>query len=754
MLYLNPPFPMINGVSLFPDHADPNLFYYLPMAPHFTRVKDPGSGKQIPQFQLIKYRGDTGAGGFLNFDVNVGIEAALRDEVASECKSMLSLKKTPVLNPVLLLDGTVKMMLFGKESGDKPPEPGDTRPQFVLKISQHAKPSLYADNQAAFSVQLDPEGVTVLEKAMEGEMSPIGIVYSLDYLALRPAYNVQINVNWERVQKHMEERFSVNTPFFGSQIDKIVDELIEKRLIEIQVDTFVPEGDDSASIIGRRDQAVNEIRDMITDAFFTPSLDPWQEKKDGWDKAADFHARLTRMGASGPGSDPLFSYKKVDYKRIDKKSLNVRINERTTVKRSIYPQGHLSGLFRALQREGLDLKRFILEVDTNHPFFKKRALKVISRADYTADSIASLNVSVEYGKDKKNLILDAQKPDGQAEWLSNLENGAMKREITANYKVTFRNVDRLDRPVTLESKPEIVTGDALEISPRELYSILPIKVMVLKSTFPWDQVTNVEVQLRYADAANKIHAAETVFLDKDNKERTWILFILDPAKIQYQYKLTYHVAQGRDIELAWADTDREQIPIPNPFFKQHTVSIAVASAVWDDTDRVFVDVQYEDQENGISESKPFKFQSGDADQSFSVNLVDPKRTVVTYSVVFFLKDGRTIEIPESATRRSFITISRNMKGHRIVAVKPKPVDFGQRKVKEMKVDLGYKSGDEDWTDQFTFESKDALDYFEFNYTDPAKTRYKHKETYFFINGLSRETDWTESDASELILSVG
>jgi hypothetical protein len=674
--------------------------------------------------------------------------------VASECKSMLSLKKTPVLNPVLLLDGIVKMMLFGKESGDKPPEPGDTRPQFVLKISQHAKPSLYADNQAAFSVQLDPEGVTVLEKAMEGEMSPIGIVYSLDYLALRPAYNVQINVNWERVQKHMEERFSVNTPFFGSQIDKIVDELIEKRLIEIQVDTFVPEGDDSASIIGRRDQAVNEIRDMITDAFFTPSLDPWQEKKDGWDKAADFHARLTRMGASGPGSDPLFSYKKVDYKRIDKKSLNVRINERTTVKRSIYPQGHLSGLFRALQREGLDLKRFILEVDTNHPFFKKRALKVVSRADYTADSIASLNVSVEYGKDKKNLILDAQKPDGQAEWLSILENGAMKREVTANYKVTFRNVDRLDRPVTLESKPEVVTGDALEISPRELYSILPIKVMVLKSTFPWDQITNVEVQLRYADAANKIHAAETVFLDKDNKERTWILFILDPAKIQYQYKLTYHVAQGRDIELAWADTDREQIPIPNPFFKQHTVSIAVASAVWDDTDRVFVDVQYEDQENGISESKPFKFQSGDADQSFSVNLVDPKRTVVTYSVVFFLKDGRTIEIPESATRRSFITISRNMKGHRIVAVKPKPVDFGQRKVKEMKVDLGYKSGDEDWTDQFTFESKDALDYFEFNYTDPSKTRYKHKETYFFTNGLSRETDWTESDASELILSVG
>jgi hypothetical protein len=95
-----------------------------------------------------------------------------------------------------------------------------------------------------------------------------------------------------------------------------------------------------------------------------------------------------------------------------------------------------------------------------------------------------------------------------------------------------------------------------------------------------------------------------------------------------------------------------------------------------------------------------------------------------------------------------------MKGHRIITVKPKAVDFAQKRVKEMKVDLRYKSGEEDWTDQFTFESKDALDYFEFNYSDPSNTRYKHKETYFFTNGLSKETDWNESDASELTVPVG
>ena len=38
--------------------------------------------------------------------------------------------------------------------------------------------------------------------------------------------------------------------------------------------------------------------------------------------------------------------------------------------------------------------------------------------------------------------------------------------------MTFRNVDRLDRPITLIQDLKTMTGNALEISPR---SILPMK---------------------------------------------------------------------------------------------------------------------------------------------------------------------------------------------------------------------------------------------------------------------------------------
>ena len=182
-----------------------------------------------------------------------------------------------------VVDGTVKLLLLGRQSGDAPPMGQIGQPQFIVKVDHAAKPSLYGDNQAAFSVQLDESGVTLMEKALLGEMSPIGVVYSLEYLALRPAYSVRLSVNWDRVQTRLDETFGGGFLFVSTQIENVVDKLIEERAIVIEADTFVPEGEDSAGIISRRDAALDQVRDMVTDAFFQPSLNPEREAADGWD---------------------------------------------------------------------------------------------------------------------------------------------------------------------------------------------------------------------------------------------------------------------------------------------------------------------------------------------------------------------------------------------------------------------------------------------------------------------------------------
>src|SRR5438067_13508702 len=96
MLYLNPPYYYIDGVSLLPDHADKLQWYYLPLYPRFST--NPNTGDL--QLSFIEYRGQAGTGGLLNFDVNVGIDQPVLDAVAAKLQDAAGLDHTPRLAPV------------------------------------------------------------------------------------------------------------------------------------------------------------------------------------------------------------------------------------------------------------------------------------------------------------------------------------------------------------------------------------------------------------------------------------------------------------------------------------------------------------------------------------------------------------------------------------------------------------------------------------------------------------------------------
>lgn len=738
MLYLKPPYYLIEGVTLFCDHEDPLQWYYMPAAPHLTILEDKGSGQRIPQFQLIKYRGRAGNGGFLNFDVNLGVDPATLEEVRRELRRREHLSADPRLSPVLLEDGTVKLMLFGKQSGDVV-GPDTPEAQFVLKIDHHAKPALYGDNQAAFSVQLDQEGVTVLEKAMQGEMAPIGVVYALDYLALRPAYNIRLSIDWERVQKHFEEHLGVNSLLFSADIDKITDELIDQRVIVIEADTFVPEGDEEEGVTGRRDQALNQVREMITDAFFTPSLDPFQEKEDGWDKAAGFFERIAQVHANG-GQGALFSYKKLDYQRIDKKSLNVNISERTTVKRSIYPQGHLSGIFRTLRQEGLDPNRFIIAVDLDDPWFERRRVKVLSRVDFAADNIVSVNVNLRYGQQIRSVLLDGTKGSGEVEWASIIQNNGMARAVTVDYVVNFKSSDGAERPMRLQATPQIFEGDNLEIDPRGdgLYTLNSVPLLTFN--FPWSHYPLVEVRTRYNDPEHAIRLSDTFLLRESTPEARWQRFMRDPNKSNFLYQVIYHAAAGSDVVGEWITANEDQLLLRDPFPKKRTLTV-VPNFRWSEVDRAFVDLLYEDPANDLRQEASFEFNADqNATQAFIVDVVDPQVRHISYQVTVLFSDGRVLEVPRSVTLQPRLILSANMRGHRIIEVRPPSVtNFQKKRLKTLQVGLRYSDASNrlSFQDDFTFTPTSAPEFFEFDYVDPQRLRYSYTLKYTFLNNLTR-----------------
>jgi hypothetical protein len=741
MLYEAPPFYVIDGVSIMPDHADPLQFYFMPLAPRFVTRRD--GAIDVPQILILKYRSETRVGGFADFDVHLGLSEEELDNVRQELQRLANLDELPRLSPAPVVDGSVKLMLFGRMTGDAP---GADDAGFVRAIHHSAKPALYGDNRAAFSVELDDRGITILDQAMRGEMAPIGVVYGLDYLALRPAYHVKLSIDWNRVQDILDETYGHEGLFTSIQIQDTVEKLEEDRAIVFEVDTFVPE-DEGGTVLERRDAAVARVRDMITDAFFESSIDPLRQAPDGWDKARDIIKSFSPQRQAPLG---VFSYKKTHYSRIDQKRLDVDFSERITIKRTIYPQGHLSGLFRVFG-EGLDPDRLIINVDADDPWFKRRKVRVISRADFEKDPVRSMTATMTYGDVTKTVLLEQTKPEESVEWPSTVRDGRMLEPVSLKFEVNLKPADAGERPNRLVSDVTEVLGEAEELNPRDLFSLEPIPILTLPN-FPFDRYPQVDVQLRYDDPDNQIHQDDIVRVTKDQPNGAWQRFLVGRPAGPIMAKIIYRAADHRDRETPFEPLTRPQVDIPDPFPQRLKVNI-VAALNFNEVDRAFVDLEYNDPENRIRVEDSIEIAQSQPARPFLVDRLNPMLNRVRYRISILMKDSTLFEGPWSTTLSNRIFVRPDLRGHRAVTLRA-PADFEAKGLERITVEA--RSKDEiaglSFEDRFDLTAAGATAVFEFDFVDPASDAYELKIKRLFRNGLSSEQDFQRFDVDEVTIA--
>ncbi len=767
MLILKPPYYNIDGVVVFSDHVNERQWYFAPANPRITTKLDKQLNIEIPQISLLKYRGNAGTGGFLNFDVNLGFSEDKLNKVRRKIREIARLDEEPILAPIPIVDGSVRMVMLGKASDDDPAEEGTqdpSKPKFVEKISHAAKPSLYGDNQAIFSVALDENGVQVIEEALKGELMPMGIIYSLDFHALRPAYNVSVVADWDRMQHHFEQSFGVDSVFVQAQIEDVVDELIEQQVVQINVDTFIPEDDDEdLGFAARRDRALNDFKDMVLQTFFKPSLEPMDREKDEddtLDKIVDATERLSSLAASGGVSEslPSFSFKRIDITRIDKKSLNFNMSERSAVKRSIYPQAHLNGLFTLLRDANgdVDITRFVKEITLDDDWFKRRALDVRSLANFTHDRIASINLTAEYDQRPKSVLLTPDSKDGTAQWNSVLQDNRMVRDVAYQYRVSFDGVNSAERPAIIESPMLMTRGDITEINPRgeELYFIDDI-VIGTRKNFPWDKFPSIEVQLRYQDEDADINIQESVILDESKKEFAWQRFRMDKTKSAYQMKQIFRGIDNHDHELDWQELDAERYTIANPRPDQRKVQV-IPAVDWANVLTVLVELSYRDAENDLRKDQTMTFsQAAAAPQTFSVGLINQDLRIVHYRATLIWQNGAVTRIPDSRTLEGNVIVTPFMKGHRLVEIQANTSNFSSQGIDKVELEVSFEDADAglSFSNSFKLTKQKDTAVFEYDFADENKRHYSAKQKNFFDNGMVQTVDLGLVNDDHLIIKV-
>ncbi len=769
MLLLDARTRVIDGITVFPDHADPEMWYYMPTAPHLSVVQDAAAGVERPQFLLIGYRGDAGTGGFLEFDVNVGAPQDVLDAVARKIADAEHLARAPSLAPVPLVDGSVRLMMLGKSSASlnptptpspsPTPAPTPAGPEFVLAIDNYAKPALYGDNQAAFSVRLDAAGYQTVLNCLDAQIMPAAVIYSLDFLGLRPAYSIRIAVDWDRVQHHLDDHFGASFLVFSTEIDKAVDELVDKRVIDLQADTFVAEGADSSGVIDRRDAALAQVRAMITDTFFTSSIPPWTpEKKSDWEKAVDAAAKFAAAGViagatGGTGGVAAFSFKHTDITRIDRKQLNVNFAERVTVRKSIYPQGHLAGLFAPVGGSTLPREDFVREVTLDSDWFRNRTINFSTNADFDTSGIERVTVRADYAGRVKNVNLTKGTPTATLTWLSATENGRRVEAIDCIPEVWFQDWNALERPASLAGPVERRDDNEYRVRVGDLFSI--DQVTVRAEGVPWDRYNAIVVELRHegapspSDGARRVRQHDTLRLDKDNATLTWPMFVLPGQDNGFEVRITYHEADGGAVVREWQRWVDDDVTLRDPYPSRRAVEFRPALD-WDQVAQAYIDCRYEDPSNAILEEQSLTLMKGSPNPTFTVALHDPTRRAVSYKVSISYLDGRFEEQPTSMTEERAIPVRTGAKGRMIVTIHA-PDNFAQTSLKQVTVELRFDdlAGGTHAADTVTLDGPDARGRFEYTYSDEAARRYEYCATFLYANGLTQATDWTAADATDL-----
>ncbi len=623
MLYLDNALEL-HGITLFRDYNAPNRFYYMPRSPHLTIE----AGQ--PMFQLLIYRrditdnpdyraGDRPGGGFLTMTVDLGVSEATLAAIRGELEGRVDGEVDLV--PVPLEGGSVRISALGASAGAAPALAGAAEPteggaserrgpHFVENILGAARPSLYGDNRAVFTLELSHEGALLMRASLQDPgASQVAVIYDLEYRGLMPAYEARITIDFRQVYTFLRSRFTLNTLVFRADIDNETERLIKEGHIKIEDVDYLSQ--DPAKMVERAQRLRELAKELATWSFFRPGLQPGQvlATDRGELRAADptaaasavtagfstpLQVALTGAGRTAPGQanvggrtdgaggiagqDPVAGAENTAASTTTPEAGERPLTAVEAWNKAGRPQAAL--LLRSLTQEEqqtitFDLRQVsaakrsagpqgairiaagaaslagrIKEIDLNDPFFERLSGTVISTADFASTGVKAMVVKIRYG-----VRDDGSAPKDSQEFLL---RAAGDRGSFSFFMDRRRSVE-IEYQVVLNYDAGFAIGDTAvqATSPWIRTSTLNLDVdpRIVGAVFPvgltvgqcdWSVVQGVQSKIVYEDAGNGVHAEHTLVLTREAPTASVPIRPKDPARTGFQVTTTWMYAGGQE----------------------------------------------------------------------------------------------------------------------------------------------------------------------------------------------------------------
>lgn len=774
--------------TCYGDHEDKNKFYVIPETPEYALDKD---GK--PKFQFYQYRGDARnpeEGGFGVFTVRLPfpntaqkdkIKVQLQEGLASQLETRA--KKTLVLvkayrnkqeadwqslkNQLGYTDEQVRSLSAqyeeskGWEQYLQTPDLsaiklesvpytdaevslliGDAPDNFFEKKLNPTSPSKLGDNETVFVLSLSDKGASFFEQALKKSAgsSIAAVKYKLSFECVLPAATVNVFYNAEEVRKFSRE---VNRNIWGQATEeKVRDEYQQKNAAGVKI--FL------GSTEGLTDKETKELEKELREWGQTQLDDILSNQTGGLDMS-----NIGQRFKTNPD--------KVSEELKNTKDINRTFTESRIVTYTVYPQMQLPSI-EALVGEA-NLKDYFHEVDLKDDFFKKKAVKIQTNADFEKLGIHSIEVKLDYENEPQGeLVFNRNNPAEVQDvvwYLKFVEQGNKKTPIH-KYKYSYQ-VNYLGAGKSFQSETKETDEDVLTIN---VGDVGIVHADISTGGINWSLVERSQVKLKYEDSGVGVIEAERILTEKNIKADSFIKPIFVPRTKAIQYRTKFFMKDGKefwfapgdidDTPVSWASEFGSDIHIDDPF--KETLEYTILAVGLDSkTEAIVVELSYSEPGIDYSPGKTITLDSNHRSEKWAVPTINKDKAKVNSSGFIQFKNGTTRQFSgEQSAKTSTIKVGNVREDILEVEVDAEEVDFKQR-FSSAKVTLLYEDTQNrvKETKFMTFKDEDS-DSWLVDLKDKNHKEYKwqavlmHKNSLFgdkgkiYLPGSSKD-NWNEGE---------
>ncbi len=181
----------IGNALLFPDHAEPGAYYYMPNQPRLAYWPD-----GTPKLSFLKYTKagkEEAKGGILHFFVKYGLDAQELAKVRQDLAKQDP--KAKLKGPIVFKKGSFLVVSAAAGEGGV----------FTRKIIGEGKAPLITGSEVSVSIAVTPEGAAFLEEALRQPTYPVSVRFDMTYEGLTPKYQANATIAWSKVRTYFEQ---------------------------------------------------------------------------------------------------------------------------------------------------------------------------------------------------------------------------------------------------------------------------------------------------------------------------------------------------------------------------------------------------------------------------------------------------------------------------------------------------------------------------------------------------------------------